>query len=149
MILDDLENAGSYSCLGPRFERAFEYLRTSDLTATADGRHAIDGEEIAAIVQSYSTKPVEEGRWEAHRKYADIQYVVSGVELVGVAQLHTMEVTEDYDGDGDVAFFAGTGQRFVLAAGQFAIFLPQDVHMPGLILERPQTVRKVVMKVRL
>jgi biofilm protein TabA len=149
MILDDLENASSYDCLGERFVRGFEYLHAADFSTIADGRHEIFGEELIAMVQSYQTKPQDEGKWEAHLKYADIQCVLSGAERIGIASLHTMKVSEAYDADRDVGFFSGAGQFITVGAKQFAIFLPQDVHMPSLMLDRPEFVKKVVMKVRL
>ncbi len=148
MILDDLQNASSYFCLGARFVRAFEYLRDTDFSGVADGRHEVAGDELIAMVQSYQTKPESQGKWEAHRKYADIQCVFSGRERMGIAALHLMSVSEAYDADRDVAFFTGAGQLITVAADQFTLFLPHDVHMPSLMLDRPEPVKKVVMKVR-
>ena len=149
MILDDLKNAASYHGLGERFERAFEHLRTTDFAQLSEGRHGIEGRDLVAILQTYETKPLEQGRWEAHRIYADIQFMLRGNERMGIAPLHAMTVTEAHDAEKDVAFFNGRGQFIIVESGQFAIFLPQDVHMPTLNVDRPETVTKVVMKVRL
>jgi YhcH/YjgK/YiaL family protein len=149
MILDDLQYAANYHVLGPRFARAFDYLRTTDFSKLADGKYEVEGSDVFAMVQSYQTKAPDQGKWEAHRKYADIQCVITGSERIGVAPIHTMVVTENYEADRDAAFFSGAGQFVTVRASQFAIFLPHDVHMPSLMLDRAEGVKKVVMKVRL
>jgi len=35
----------------------------------------------------YQTKPREQGIWEAHRKYIDVQYMIQGSELMGWASI--------------------------------------------------------------
>ena len=149
MILDQLEHASSYYSLGERFIRGFQFLQRREFERLGEGRHEILGTDLFAMVQSYDAKPIEQGKWEAHRTYADIQYIASGREMIGIAPLDQMTVTEAYDEARDVAFFTGSGQMFTLSAGGFAIFLPHDAHMPSLHVERPERVFKVVMKVRL
>ncbi|HEX8523396.1 MAG TPA: YhcH/YjgK/YiaL family protein [Tepidisphaeraceae bacterium] len=149
MIWDELANARSYHALGERFARGFDFLHAHEFDRLGEGRHEVLGQDLIAIVQSYQTKPAEQGKWEAHRKYADIQYIVTGGERFGIAPISTMTVTETYDKVNDLVFFQGTGQRFTLSAGQFAVFLPHDVHMPSLQVDAPARVTKVVIKVRL
>ena len=78
MIIDKLKNAQNYYALGENFKKAFEYLKNNDLSMLKNGRYEIDGENIFVSVQDYETKQPEEGRWEAHRKYADIQFLIKG-----------------------------------------------------------------------
>jgi len=75
--------------------------------------------------------------------------VKSGRERVGVGSIHRMKLIEPWDAGRDLMFHEGEGEFFTLEAGSFAIFLPQDVHKPSLLIERPEPVTKVVMKVRL
>ena len=103
MIIDQLRNlqSGFYPNLlsdqGPdaglaqRLQAGFHYLQTADLTNTAPGRVEIDGDQVFALVQEYNTKPKEQGFWESHRKYIDIQYVVSGSEHMGYANLSQLD----------------------------------------------------------
>ena len=153
MILDRLENSFVYARLDRRFAAGFAYLRENDLASVPDGRYEIDGANVVAIVQAYPTKPQAEGRWEAHRHHADIQYVVSGAERMGVTPVEGMQLQPPYDPEKDVEFYlgdgAGGGKFFRVGAGEFAVFFPHDVHMPSLAIERPQVVKKVVIKVRL
>jgi YhcH/YjgK/YiaL family protein len=154
VILDQLKHAAAYRSLGDNFAAGIDYLLHSDFAHVPDGRYEVIGSHNFAIVQSYTTKPPEKGRWEAHRKYADIQYMLSGGERMGVAAIERMKVEQPYDGERDLEFFTlngggGTEQVVTVEQGSFAIFLPHDVHMPTLMIDRPAGVRKVVVKVRL
>jgi len=150
MILDRLEHSVHYAALGRGFAAGFAYLRETDLANLADGRYEIEGKNVLAIVQTYPTKPQSEGRWEAHRDHADIQVVVSGAERMGVVPLEVMTVESPYDAERDVEFYRGNGGKFFdVNGGEFAVFYPHDVHMPSLAIDKPQTVKKVVIKVRL
>lgn len=152
MILDSLAQAKLYRTLGTRFAAGFDYLAATDLLALADGRYEIQGSDVFAIVQSYNTKPREQGRWEAHRQYADIQFIVTGRERMGVAPISSLKLACEYDPEKDVAFYEaeadGDGQFFDVSESSFALFLPHDVHMPSLAIESPGPVKKVVVKVR-
>ena len=151
MIFDRLNEADPYFCMGERFRVGFEYLRATTFDTVSDGKYRIRGEDVFATVQTYHTKPLEQGRWEAHRHHADIQYVIQGSEGIGIAHLDEMTVNAPYSRDHDVEFFIGHSRvQFIrVDRGSFAIFLPQDVHMPGIMFEAPTLVRKVVVKVRL
>jgi YhcH/YjgK/YiaL family protein len=149
MILDVLENAELYRGLPPGLVAALDFLRSADLAALPIGKTVIDGERLFALVQEYTPKPAELLKYEAHRRYWDVQYVVRGVERMGWNTLSRMTVSEPYDGERDVAFFRGTGEEMRVPAGTFAIFGPSDVHMPGVAVdgEPAEMVRKVVVKV--
>ena len=147
MILDLLAHAAPYERLHAGFSSAFAFLRRSDLATLAAGRHAIDGDRSYAIVQDYDTLPLAEGRLEVHRRFIDIQYVISGEELIGYAPLAGQPEAVPYVPDKDLAFLLGPADPIPLRAGQFAIFFPHDAHMPGRTGGAPVKVRKVVVKV--
>jgi YhcH/YjgK/YiaL family protein len=151
VIFDQLIHADAYRHLGERFAAAFDYLRSSDFTHIPDDRYEIIGSDGYAIVQSYDSKPMAKGRWEAHRKFADIQYIVTGRERMGVTLIEQVKVQQRYDAGKDLEFFTGEGQFFIVEQGSFAVFFPQDVHMPALAVddELPEHVKKVVVKVPL
>ena len=149
MIIDTLDRADTYTALGPRFKAGFDFLRNTDLKNVELGRHEIDGDNVFANVQTYTTKSLENGIWEAHRTYADIQYIVAGRERMGLALIGDMTETTPYDAEKDAAFFDGEGDMVRFTPGMFGLYLPQDVHMPGITDESPDEVRKVVVKVRL
>ena len=158
MILDQLKHAAAYRNVGANFAAGIDYLLHSDFAHIPDGRYEVIGSHNFAIVQSYTTKPPEKGRWEAHRRYADIQYMLAGGERMGVVSIERTKVEQAYDGERDLEFFMlnsgggggeGAPQVLTVEQGSFAIFLPHEVHMPTLMIDRPAAVRKVVVKVRL
>jgi XTP/dITP diphosphohydrolase len=148
MILDHLQNAHLYESLHPLFNQAFDYLKNTDFTALENGKYELAEDDLFAIVNSYNTEPREARKWEAHRKYIDIQYIVSGTEEMAVAPLHTMKIIQPYQQENDYALFDGNGHTITVPAGFFTIFYPTDVHMPNLIHHQPSHVKKVVLKVR-
>lgn len=149
MICDRLANAAWYRGLPRSLVQALDFLRESDVLSLSLGRHDLDGDRLFALVQEYSTRPVADCRWEAHRRYVDVQFVARGVERIDVANVADMRVVEAYDATKDVAFFAGEGDAITLRAGTFAIFAPQDVHRPCVAVATPEPVRKIVIKAQL
>jgi hypothetical protein len=77
----------SYFSNRDRWDKAFAFLRDNDLSSIELKRYDIDGDNVYATVSEYLTKNEEDARYEVHRAYIDIQYVVSGKELIGVAPL--------------------------------------------------------------
>jgi YhcH/YjgK/YiaL family protein len=146
MIIDRLGSRFSVSSLPPRLREALEWLRATDLRAISAGRHAIDGDNLFALVQEYTTRNAGDCRWEAHRMYTDVQYVVSGSERMGFSNISDARELEGYDAARDVAFFEPGEDFITVHAGMFAIFTPDDVHAPCGAAGKPATVRKIVMK---
>ena len=147
MIVDRLANASLYRAIHPRLAAGFDFLGKLDPGAFAPGRTEIEGDTLFAIAQEYETRPREAGKWEAHRRYIDIQYLVEGEEAMGYAPLERLAVTQPYDAAKDCLLLQGEGSLVHLRAGEFAVFYPQDAHMPSLAIGTPSPVKKVVIKV--
>jgi biofilm protein TabA len=148
VVSDLLANAHLYTALGSRIARGLQFLAETDLAGLAPGKHEIDGKRLFALVSDYTPKPVTDCRWEAHRHYIDLQYVVSGVERMGVAPTPHMKETE-YQADRDIAWLDGAGDLLTFGAGQFMLLWPGDAHMPGVEAGVPGPARKVVVKIAL
>jgi YhcH/YjgK/YiaL family protein len=148
MIIDKLENAHLYKNLGERISKSFEYIRTTDLKTLPTGKYLIDGENIFALVSEYQTKLESEGKLEAHKKYIDVQYVIEGEELIGYVPLGNQQILNPYKEENDIVFFTGDKSFTKVTAGMFAIFFPEDVHMPGISSGKSSSVKKLVIKVR-
>lgn len=147
MVIDNIKNARLYYGMGKEIEAALRYIERADLRGIEIGRHDIHGDACYALVQEYETK--SPGDWEAHREYTDVQFIVSGEELMGYANLDTMNgmnITSEYDETKDVMKFKGDGDFLRCGEGTFAIFTPRDAHMPQIANGDPQMVRKVVVK---
>jgi YhcH/YjgK/YiaL family protein len=136
----------------PAIRQGLRFLRETDFSNVAAGRHAIDGANLFALVQDYEPEPKADRRPEAHRNYIDIQYIVSGRERIGYAPLtDDLAPSEDLLAEKDVAFYAALPEEtdLLLSAGAFAVFFPWDVHRPCCAAEPGTLVRKVVVKVRM
>jgi len=146
MIFDRLTNARIYAPLGHGIARALQYLEQTHLGALESGRHEIEGASLYVVASEYSTKEPADGRWEAHRRYIDLQYVVRGTERIGHAMVDQLEAGP-YDEQKDVMSLSGSGQFVTLEAGDFMILWPHDAHMPGIALDSPAPVKKIVVKI--
>jgi YhcH/YjgK/YiaL family protein len=101
---------------------------------------------VFALVQRYVTKPPAEGRWEAHRRYIDLQFVAAGQERIGYT--HISRLTADpYDPERDLTWLSGPGDLVTVPGGSFMLLWPQDAHMPGISVDRPEPVTKMVIKI--
>lgn len=134
----------------PTIQKALAWLQSTDLASLPTGRQVIDGDNMYALVNEYTTEPKQKRRAEAHRKYVDIQYIAAGEEKIGVAPLVAgYEVVEDKLAEKDVIFYAGLQDEVELGlkAGMFAVLFPWEVHRPNCAFDEPAPVRKVVMKI--
>lgn len=132
MIIDKLENADRYACLHPGFAEAFKLLREFDFEAAEDGKHDIDGERLAIVVIRAPGKPRDEVQLEAHERYIDIQYVVSGSEHFSWMRAADCEKPIGaFDTEKDVIKYEDEPDGwFPLTAGTFVVFFPEDAHGP-------------------
>lgn len=150
MIHDKLENIAIYRGLGPGFATAIDWFAAQDLPALAEGRIALDGERVYALVQRYSTEERSARSYETHRNYADIQLILAGREIIAYRQAEGLEPLSPYDEAKDFASWRlEGGLDLLLEAGDFSIFFPQDAHAPKIAPEKPAPVAKIVVKVRL
>ena len=148
MIADRLANGYRYAALGPRIARAFDFLTHADLAAAAEGRLELDGTNLYAMVQRYASKLPKDGVWEAHRVYADLQYIVSGEERFGVGPADRF-TRGAYDAEKDFEPLTGDGDYLHLRAGQFLLLWPGEPHQPGMAIDAPSPVKKVVVKIKI
>ena len=151
MIVDRIENAHLYAALNDSITKAFEILTDSTLSEKQDGRYEDEGDNIYYIVQHYTTKPIKDCKFEAHRKYIDIQAVMSGEELLAYSPVKGLTIAEPYSDVKDITFYC-VPEKFTtvkLEPGLFCILFPQDAHIPGCQLNGPSNVHKIVVKVKI
>ncbi len=149
MLTTTIDIAEKYPYLTERFKKAYKFLRNTDFSKYSACVIPIDGDALYAQVQEYESKPVEECRFEAHRKYFDIQYVAEGEEYMGFIPRKRLEADTEYDEDNDLQFFKFPKSygRIHLKEGDFAVVSPDDGHMPRCIGEEKTYVKKIVVKV--
>jgi biofilm protein TabA len=146
MILDTLENAYRYTGINKGFAEAVEFLSRPDLKEIPTGRYEIDGEHVYAIVAREPGHRKEDEQLEIHEKYIDIQLVLAGTDEMGWKPRSSCKYPSTaYDQASDIQFFADEPDAWLpVRSGTFAIFFPEDAHMP---LISSETIHKVVVKV--
>lgn len=152
MITSTLSQLQPFEIISPNFKKAIRYALYTEFSALETGKYSVDGEEVFAIVNEYTTKPLSECDPESHREYADIQIMISGVERFGYAPLTDQPETTPYDEEKDVAIYTISPEDLnylTLRPGEFIIFFPSDIHQPEVFTHQPELVRKVVIKVAL
>ena len=150
MIADRIENCAAYYGLHPRMEEAFAFIRKCLTEQTAAGEYEIAGEELYAKVFRYSPKEQETPRFEAHNRYIDIQCMAIGSEYQWCLPREKAAAVADYDEEKDMAFYAftGEGSRLHLEKGMFAVYLPEDAHLPGMVDGSQQECVRIVIKIK-
>ena len=147
MIFDSLNHIEAYKGIHPGVYKGLCLLRDTDFSKLEDQRYEVDGDDLFFFVQSYESNPSNDTP-EAHRKYIDIQCVLSGGETMGVAPLEEMTEEVEARPDNDIWFYRGATDTVTLLPGRFAVLFPGDAHAPGVAVDTPAPVRKVVVKVK-
>ncbi len=151
MIADSLNNCEKYFGSHKNFEKSFGFIKKATEENLPVGRYEIDGDEVFAFIQEYTSNYEENGKFEGHRKYIDIQYILSGIEVMDVVNISKATASVDYDAQKDIGFFVNNEKaaRLVLESGEYGVFFPSDIHRPGLCFEgNPAPVKKIVVKVK-
>jgi len=145
MLLTRLEEADRYVNLHPGLAAALAFLRRPDLAQLAPGRHEIDGERIYAVVIQAPGRSREAVRLEAHRKYLDVQFALTGTDQMGWKSTPACKQPQgEYDPAKDVVLFDDAPQTWVaVEPGHLAVFFPEDAHAP-MVAEG--NLHKVVVK---
>lgn len=149
MVYDKVGNIELYKGLSEDIYLGLEFLKNSNPNIE-NGVHELSP-RVKAIVSEYQTKDVNEYGFEAHRKFVDIQFLIKGSEKICCLPIEKLEEKKPYQEDNDAAFYTANSKpiEIELGNGFFAIYYPQDGHMPGLCVEKPESVKKVVVKVRI
>ncbi|WP_338472354.1 YhcH/YjgK/YiaL family protein [Niallia sp. XMNu-256] len=146
MILDKLSNAKMYDQLHPRLKKGLHFLLENDLNSLEVGTYPIEEDKVFVMIQEYDTKLPEVCRFEAHYRYADIQYVIQGQEKMEYTHIGEAQVIEAHQ-EKDLMFLDAEGESFVVKESYFAVFTPKDAHRPGMCVNNPEPIRKAVVKV--
>lgn len=132
------------------WDKAFNFLKHEDLSSLSVGVHELVGKDVFVKVTEYNTKTPEEVPFEAHKDYADIQYVVSGTEYIEWANLPAASVKTPYDAVKDIEFYDAKESKIATGKpGTFFIILPNELHRSGINVEESVSVKKIVIKVRI
>ncbi len=146
MILDVLENARRYLAVHQGFSQAFEFLRRSDLKELPVDTYKIDGERVYAMVAKEPGRKKEDALLETHERYIDIQLVLAGTDTMGWRPKSLCkQPSGKYNPETDLQFFMDDPVAWLpTQSGSFAIFFPEDAHMP---LISSGQIHKVIVKI--
>jgi YhcH/YjgK/YiaL family protein len=150
VIYGNLENLGDITIYPAPIQKAIKYLMDTDLANIEAGVYEIQGRDMYAQIMDIETAFREYKKPEVHRKYIDVQYLVSGKEKIGFA-VDTFRNTEidAYSEEKDILFYEeceGESELLMLP-GNFAVFFPNIVHRPGCSYGEEAKIRKVVIKI--
>lgn len=150
MLTTSIDLMEKYDYLEEKFKKGYGFLKNTDLKALPLGRVGIDGDELFASVQEYTTMPAEDCKYEAHNRYFDIQYMVEGQECFGYVKREGLTEEAPYDEVNDLVFFKEPEQDgyVLLQTGDAAVVAPEDAHKPRCVAGKACRVRKIVVKVR-
>ena len=146
MIFDKIENIGNY-----KIEKsAVDFIRTLSRNINLGKVNISDN--VWVNIEEYTTKHHEKCRLEAHRIYTDIQILLDGIEELDYTNIEGLNITEKYDKERDIMFFACPERilnKVVLKEGYFALLTPSEAHQPQMAYKgNPSKVKKVVVKIR-
>ncbi len=145
MVLDQLTHHTLYHSLHARFATAFDFLLQPNLDQLETGTHMLEEEKLTAIVAREQGRTVSAGKLEAHQRFIDIQYLISGNESIGWAPAQNLTPIVPYDATRDLIFFNEPPQTTLqLRPADFTIFWPGDAHLP---LVGTGSIHKIILKV--
>ncbi|TDR82970.1 YhcH/YjgK/YiaL family protein [Paludibacterium purpuratum] len=123
----------------------------ADFAQRPAGRYPIDGERCFALVQEMTTGHADTRRFEAHARYLDVQYLVSGAERIDYLPKECeTTLLEDHLSERDIAFYDAKQPacELMLSPGMYAIFQAGEYHRPCCAVANPAQIKKVVLKLR-
>lgn len=147
--IDRQEFKKQYEANPQWWNKAFAYLKETDLAALKPGRYAIDGDNVYALVTEGSGRSADTAKWEDHQQYIDIHHVITGKENMGLAPVATATLITPYDSGKDIGFYKANGTFYESDPNMFFIAFPKDAHLPGIKINGyNDRVKKIVIKVK-
>lgn len=150
MITDHLRHLSKYPSLLPHLQEIIAYLDANDISQWEEGRYPILGEAVYMMIQQYTTQPQSNKKWESHKKYIDLQIVLSGEEYMCYHPIDLLTVSDAYKEEEDYMLYHNDVESFSyikVPQDYFCVFYPEDGHKPGIHLEQERAVKKAVIKI--
>lgn len=113
------------------------------------GKYPLSNPDVFVILMEVSTEERNKRRSEIHKKYADVQIMLDGVESLGYSYELDAKTTALTELENDVTFFDHVdNEQFVtINNGDFVIFYPNELHRPLCSVNGDKMVRKAVIKI--
>jgi YhcH/YjgK/YiaL family protein len=146
--INKVEFARQYHLNKIFWNKAFAFLRDTNLVTLRNGRHTIDGDNVYAIVSEAPSKDYDKTAFESHKNYIDLQYVITGEENMGRTPVESLTVDKAYNDKADIAYYKGDGKIYTVPQNSFLLFFPGEAHRPNITPGGNKVVKKVVIKIR-
>ena len=147
--INSIEFKRQYEANKATWDKCFAFLAdTAKLAKLAPGKYPIDGENAYASITDVPTRTPEVAKWESHRKYIDLQYVIRGEEKIGVTPIAAATVIVPYDDKKDGANYTADGKYYIATPSEFYLFFPSEVHKPNIKVDGYDTDKKLVIKIK-
>ena len=138
---------------GGRFQKAIDFLMQERLENQPLGKINLEGDYVYVRVLEYQTLPFEEVKFEAHKQYIDIHYVIKGEEAIWTVNTEKLCNLDEYNTQKDI--FHGSPRKtseiskVILSQGDLAIFYPSDAHAPKGLVVSSMVIKKIVVKIKI
>ncbi|AYO31078.1 MAG: hypothetical protein PWR06_113 [Thermoanaerobacteraceae bacterium] len=152
MIVTDIKNLSDFKKLSKNMQIAIDYLEGINPQSMQDGRYNVVDDDIYAIVSTYRTREHNASMFEVHKKYIDIQCMISGEEMIFCNESSRLEAQGEYNTAHDKLNFKDqAGEVLIhLKPGMAAIFYPYDAHKACCkVNDKTEQVRKLLVKVKI
>ena len=128
------------------WDAAFAFLKNHNLDTLSPGKYQIAGEQVFASITESPSHNKEEVKWESHKNYVDLQYIIRGKELIGISDTSAATMIKPYTPD--VINYTAEGKYYTAEQGRFFLFFPNDAHKPTIKVEGYDLVKKIVIKIQ-
>jgi len=128
------------------WDAAFAFLKNVNLEELKPGKYPIIGEQVFASITEAPSHNKEDVKWESHKNYVDLQYIIRGKELIGVADTSKAVITKPYTVD--MINYNAEGKYYTGEQGEFFLFFPNNAHRPTIKIDGFDVVKKIVIKIQ-
>ena len=142
MIIGNLNNFNTSGLTSAKLDSYLDLLRGIGAD-TPLGRYELE-DGAYYIAQECNLRERESAKFESHKRYIDIQYILDGEEDMEIADVSMLTLTDEYDEGGDFMLFTGKGALVHFVPGDFAVYFPTDGHKPSVGAGKT---RKIVVKI--
>ncbi|MCC7526017.1 MAG: amidohydrolase/deacetylase family metallohydrolase, partial [Chitinophagaceae bacterium] len=96
------------------WDAAFEFFNNKDLLQMKPGDYVIVPGNVTANIFEGSAKDIADIKWEAHRNFNDLQYIIKGKAQMGVASVDDRQakVVAPYSSQSDVIHFTNDNGQY-------------------------------------
>lgn len=148
MIIDKIKNISIYTQIP---DEAIKFINALNCS-TPSGKYVIS-DSVYANIEEYNTKKFADAKFESHKKYIDIQFLLSGNERIFYSDIHILHEDIKYDPDRDIMFYKENIEKFnniLLDGSNFIMLYPHEAHAPQVSIgNKPEQVKKVVVKIKI